>query len=88
MSRTRSTAELLAQSKDGSHVVVPVFGPRSYGSTDPVPVRHDPRMKGDPYPWERWGMRYRCSELTLVEVKEETQASRIIQSLMPGVRRG
>lgn len=66
---TLSTAKLLAWSEDGSHIVVPVFGLQSYGSEDPAPVTHDPRVKGDPYPWERWGMRYRSSELALVKIE-------------------
>lgn len=93
---TLSTAKLLAWSEDGSHIVVPVFGPQSYGSEHPEPVAHDPRVKGDPYPWERWGMRYRSSELALVKVQhdeaneptleEYAQASRAIQGLIPNGR--
>jgi hypothetical protein len=71
---TLSTAKLLAWSEDGSHIVVPVFGLQSYGSDNPAPVTYDPRVKGDPYPWERWGMRYRSSEL--VPVKAENTEER------------
>lgn len=86
---TLSTAKLLDWSQDGSHIVVPVFGAQSYGSENPAPVVHSPRVKGDPYPWERWGMRYRSSELALVKVEEETdlaKVSRVIQSLIPNGR--
>lgn len=91
---TLSTAKLLAWSEDGSHIVVPVFGAQSYGSENPAPVEHKPRVKGDPYPWERWGMRYRSSELALVKVETEepttleeyAQAARAIDSLRPNGR--
>ncbi len=63
-----TTARIRAWCEDGTYIPVPVFGPQSYGSDNPSPVTYAPRVASDPYPWERWGFRYKSSELALVEV--------------------